>query len=110
MRQVDSVIQRSNATTEEKSIFMANISHGTYLHSPGKQLLILEEMRTPLFSIIGWTELLLDMNLNEKQAEIVKTISFCSHNMLGRLGLDVVGGEKLWTTLLTFNLWTVLLM
>lgn len=40
-------------------------------------------MRTPLFSILGWTELLLDMDLNEKQAEMVKTISFCSQHMLG---------------------------
>lgn len=51
--------------------------------TPTCVVLIETEMRTPLFSIIGWTELLLDMNLTEKQEEIVNTITFCSRHMLG---------------------------
>jgi len=59
--------EEAKAANRAKSDFLANMSH---------------EIRTPLNSVIGFADLLKDMNLSKQQAQYVETIKHSSNSLL----------------------------
>ncbi|MCB2309707.1 response regulator [Clostridium tagluense] len=80
-----------------KSAFLSNMSH---------------ELRTPLNAIVGFSELTLKTNLNQKQYNYLSKIKISSHILLGLisdiLDLSKIEAGKLELEIKTFNLEEVL--
>lgn len=65
--------------SKAKSVFLANMSH---------------EIRTPLNGVIGFTELLLNTELSEKQIEYAKNATLSGHTLLGIIN-DILDLSKI---------------
>ena len=65
--ELDNARKKSEHILQEKTYFIANISH---------------ELRTPMNGILGMTYLLRDTNLDEVQREYINTISHSADNLL----------------------------
>lgn len=65
-----------------KARFVANVSHGPPSVSIFNRLTHLSEMRTPLTTIIGWTEVLLSSNLDHANKGYVEVIKVCGEYLL----------------------------
>lgn len=73
-------VQEAEESNRLKSEFLANMSH---------------EIRTPLNGIIGFSELLTDMNISkEEQVTYVRTIQKSSHQLLSTM-TDIVDASKI---------------
>lgn len=75
-QEVRSALEKAENATQAKSKFLANMSH---------------EIRTPMNGVIGFTQLLDDGNLNEKQQRYVQMISESGNAMMSLLNdiLDI---------------------
>lgn len=78
---------RSEIASKTKSEFLANMSH---------------ELRTPLNSIIGFTELLLQEDLEAEHKEILSNIRQSSHSLLELIN-DILDLNKIEAGKLDFN-------
>jgi len=71
--------RQANAANQAKSVFLANMSH---------------EIRTPMNGIIGFTDLLLEMSVEEKQKEFLTIISKSSDSLLKMIN-DILDLSKI---------------
>ncbi|MFT7184887.1 MAG: PAS domain S-box-containing protein, partial [Pseudohongiellaceae bacterium] len=69
----------AEASTEAKSMFLANMSH---------------EIRTPMNAIIGFTELAMSSDDNNKRGEFLRKIKMASSNLLGIIN-DILDFSKI---------------
>ena len=72
-------VRRAQAATEAKTMFLANMSH---------------EIRTPMNAIIGFTDLLAQEQLGERQAHYAGTIGTSARSLLHLLN-DILDASKL---------------
>ena len=72
-------VRRAQAATEAKTMFLANMSH---------------EIRTPMNAIIGFTDLLAQEPLSERQAHYAGTIGTSARSLLHLLN-DILDASKL---------------
>lgn len=86
-QEVRSALTKAELATEAKSKFLANMSH---------------EIRTPMNGVIGFTQLLDDGDLNEKQQRYVKMISESGAAMMNLLN-DILDISKVDAGLLAIN-------
>ncbi|MEH6758445.1 MAG: CHASE domain-containing protein [Parasphingorhabdus sp.] len=86
-REVSHALARAELATEAKSKFLANMSH---------------EIRTPMNGVIGFTQLLNDDNLNEKQKRYVQMISDSGSVMMNLLN-DILDISKVDAGLMEIN-------
>lgn len=93
LKEAKSAIERTNKFREE---FISNISH---------------EMRTPLTAVMGFSEILLDAELNEENAEYVKMIKKSSDDLLiiisDLLDISSIDEGKIEISSVTFDLETL---
>ncbi len=71
--------EAAEATAKAKSDFLANMSH---------------EIRTPMNAIIGFSKLALETNLDDKQHDYLKKISYSSNSLLGIIN-DILDFSKI---------------
>lgn len=86
-REVSHALARAELATEAKSKFLANMSH---------------EIRTPMNGVIGFTQLLDDGNLSDKQKRYVQMISDSGSVMMNLLN-DILDISKVDAGLMEIN-------
>lgn len=79
MKQLEEAMNEADYANKAKSIFLANMSH---------------EIRTPMNAIIGFSELLLKMNISNEVRSHVQDIKWSSHNLLAIIN-DVLDISKI---------------
>lgn len=87
-REVRHALARAEMATKAKSTFLANMSH---------------EIRTPMNGVIGFTQLLDDGNLNDKQQRYVQMISDSGSVMMNLLN-DILDISKVDAGQMTINI------
>ncbi|MDH5553447.1 MAG: ATP-binding protein, partial [Nitrosomonas sp.] len=92
-KKLNEALKASNAATHAKTAFLANMSH---------------EIRTPMNAIIGFSEILIQTNLDDMQSKHVNTINRSAKSLLSLLNdiLDIAKLEegRLEIESITFNL------
>ncbi|GCD78863.1 response regulator [Schleiferia thermophila] len=82
---------QANESAKAKSLFLSNMSH---------------EIRTPLNAIIGFCELLMDENLDEKSKEYTNTILFSARSLLNLVN-DILDYSKITDAKFTLKFKTI---
>jgi two-component system sensor histidine kinase RpfC len=97
VRRMSDALKRAEAANQAKRRFISVVSH---------------EMRTPLNSIIGMSDLLADSRLDGDQTEMVRTIAASSRALLGLvedvLDFSKIEAGKLNPTIVDFDLYALI--
>lgn len=83
----DALIQKAQESEKLKSSFLANMSH---------------EIRTPMNSIIGFTDILLEKNIDEEQKHFLSIVNNSAHHLLSIIN-DILDISKIQSGNFTLN-------